>query len=222
MKRPAPVTSEEGRVLVSGGQEMQEVQETQEAQDVTRLLADWRGGDDQALEQLLPLIYGELQRLAGRCLLRERAGQTLETQDLIHEAFLRLVGQRQVAWQNRSHFLAIAARMMRRILVDRARSRGYQKRGGHVQKLNLDEVPDLSAGRDAELVALDEALTELAEVDEELARIVDLRFFGGLGHDEVAAVLEVSNPTVRRRWRLARAWLYRRLAAHPGGLGHGG
>ncbi len=185
--------------------------------DVTRLLADWRDGDDHALEQLLPLVYGELHRLAGSYLHRERAGQTLETQDLIHEAFLRLVGQRHVDWQNRSHFFAIAARMMRRILVDRARRRGYQKRGGNAQRLNLDEVPDLSASRDDELVALDDALTELAAVDEELARIVDLRFFGGLGHDEVAAVLAVSNPTVRRRWRLAKAWLYRRLAVEAGG-----
>jgi RNA polymerase sigma-70 factor, ECF subfamily len=215
MKRPVPVTREGERVLVSDEQDEQE-------QDVTRLLADWRGGDDHALEQLLPLVYGELQRLAGRYLHRERAGQTLETQDLIHEAFLRLVDQRRVDWQNRSHFFAIAARMMRRILVDRARRRGYQKRGGHIQKLNLDEVPDLSADRDAELVALDEALTELAGVDEELARIVDLRFFGGLEHDEIAALLEVSNPTVRRRWRVARAWLYRRLAADSGGTGDGG
>lgn len=180
---------------------------------VTRLLADWRAGDDRALERLMPLVYGELRRLAGRYLNREREGHTLQTHDLIHEAFLRLVDQRSVDWQSRSHFFAIAARMMRRILVDHARRRGAQRHGGDVRQLVLDEVPDLAVQqRDEDLVALDEALTELAREDEELARIVELRFFGGLEHDEVAALLGVSNPTVRRRWRLARAWLYRRLS----------
>ena len=180
---------------------------------VTGLLADWRAGDEQALERLMPLVYGELRRLAGRYLGRERReGLTLETHDLIHEAFLRLVDQRRVDWQNRAHFFAIAARMMRRILVDHARRHGALRRGGDVRPLVLDEALDLAAGRDAGLVALDDALTELAQVDEPLARIVDLRFFGGLDHDEIAALLGVSNPTVRRRWRLAKAWLYRRLA----------
>src|SRR5262249_38872975 len=139
-------------------------------------------------------------------------GHTFETRELVHEAFLRLVDQRQVDWQSRSHFFAIAARMMRRILVDHARRRGAQRHGGDVRQLVLDEVPDLAAGRGADLVALDEALGELAQLDEELARVVALRFFAGLDHDEIAALLGVSNPTVRRRWRLAKSWLYRRLA----------
>ena len=188
------------------------------AAGVTRLLLAWRGGDERALERLIPLVYGELRRLAGRYLSRERAGHTLETHDLIHEAFLRLIDQRQVDWRNRSHFFAIAAQMMRRILVDHARRRGYRKHGGDVRRLMLDDVPDLAAQRDTDLVALDEALSELAEVDGELAKIVELRFFGGLEHDEIAAALGVSNPTVRRRWRMAKAWLYRRLA---GEVAHG-
>jgi RNA polymerase sigma factor (TIGR02999 family) len=179
---------------------------------VTQLLAEWQGGDDRALEQLMPLVYGELRRLAGRYLNHEREGHTLQTHDLIHEAFLRLVDQRQVDWQSRAHFFGIAAQMMRRILVDHARRRGAQRHGGDVRQLLLDEVDDLALHRDADLVALDEALTELAAVDESLARIVDLRFFGGFEHDEIAALLGVSNPTVRRRWRLAKAWLYRRLS----------
>jgi RNA polymerase sigma factor (TIGR02999 family) len=179
---------------------------------VTRFLVAWRGGDEQALERLMPLVYGELRRLAGRYLNRERASHTLETHDLIHEAFLRLVDQRQVDWRNRAHFFAIAAQMMRRILVDHARRRGYRKHGGDVRRLMLDDVLDVAAERDMDLVALDEALTELAEVDPELAKVVDLRFFGGLDHDEIAVALGVSNPTVRRRWRVAKAWLYRRLA----------
>ena len=160
----------------------------------------------------MPLVYGELRRLAGRYLNREREGHTLETHDLIHEAFLRLVDQRQVDWQSRAHFFGIAAQMMRRILVDHARRRGAHRHGGDVRQLVLDEVADLAVHRDEDLVALDEALTELAAVDESLARIVDLRFFGGLDHDEIATLLGVSNPTVRRRWRLAKAWLYRRLS----------
>jgi RNA polymerase sigma-70 factor, ECF subfamily len=179
---------------------------------VTQLLADWQAGDDHALEQLMPLVYGELRRLAGRYLNRERQGHTFQTQDLIHEAFLRLIGQRQADWQNRSHFFAIAAQMMRRILVDHARSRGARRHGGDVRQLVLDDAMDVAVHRDADLVALDEALTDLARVDESLARIVELRFFGGLDHDEIASLLGVSNPTVRRRWRVAKAWLYRWLS----------
>jgi RNA polymerase sigma factor (TIGR02999 family) len=179
---------------------------------VTGFLIAWRDGDEQALERLIPLIYGELRRLAGRYLNQERSRHTLATHDLVHEAFLRLVDQRQVDWRNRAHFFAIAAQMMRRILVDHARRRGRRKHGGGVWQLVLDDVPDLAAQRDVDAVVLDEALSELAQVDGELAKVVDLRFFGGLAHDEIAAVLGVSNPTVRRRWRVAKAWLYRRLA----------
>ena len=176
------------------------------------LLAKWRGGDDQALDELVSLVYNELRRLAGRYLNHERPGQTLQTHDLIHEAFLRLVGQRHVDWQNRAHFFGIAAQMMRRILTDHARRRSYGKHGGALRRVVLDDVPDLSARSDADIVAVDEALVELKEVDDELAKIVELRFFGGLEHDEIAAVLGVSNVTVRRRFRIAKAWLYRRLS----------
>lgn len=180
--------------------------------DVTALLAKWRGGDDRAFDELVSLVYNELRRLAGRYLNHENAGLTLQTHDLIHEAFLRLIGQRHVDWQNRAHFFGIAARMMRRILTDHARRRSYGKHGGGVRLVVLDEVPDVAADGGAEIVAVDEALVELHEVDAELAKIVELRFFGGLEHDEIAAVLEVSNVTVRRRFRIAKAWLYRRLS----------
>lgn len=180
--------------------------------DVTLLLARWRRGDDRALNELVPLVYNELRRLAGRYLNHESAGQTLQTQDLIHEAFLRLIGQRHVDWQNRAHFFGIAAQMMRRILTDHARRRTRGKRGGGMRLVALDEVPDVAAHGDAEIVAVDEALVELAEVDEGLAKIVELRFFGGLEHDEIAAVLGVSSATVQRRFRIAKAWLYRRLS----------
>jgi RNA polymerase sigma factor (TIGR02999 family) len=179
--------------------------------DVTKLLVQWRRGDDQALEDLAALVYGELRRLAARSLNHESAGLTLQTHDLVHEAFLRLVGQRHVDWQNRAHFFGIAAQMMRRILTDHARRRAAGKRGGALRRLVLDDVPDVAAPSNAEIVAVDEALVELQAVDEELAKIVELRFFGGLEHDEIAAVLGVSNVTVRRRFRLAKAWLFRRL-----------
>ena len=158
-------------------------------------------------------VYGELKRLAGQHLNHERPDHTLQTHDLIHEAFLRLIDQERVDWQNRSHFFALAAQLMRRILVDHARRRRTKKHGGEVRMVLLDEVPDLASERGLDLLAIDEALSELAEVDESLARLVELRFFGGLEHDEIAAVLGVSNPTVRRRWRVAKAWLYRRLGS---------
>lgn len=168
--------------------------------DLTHLLSEWRGGDDAALEELLPLVYGELRQRAARYLRGERAGHTLQTHDLVHEAFLRLLDQRHVDWRNRSHFFAIAARMMRRILVDHARSRGYSKRGGDVRKIVLDEAPEIVAERGAELVALDDALEGLSVVDEELSRIVELRYFGGLKNAEIAEILGVSEPTVVRRY----------------------
>jgi RNA polymerase sigma-70 factor, ECF subfamily len=180
--------------------------------DVTLLLARWRGGDDEALDRLVSLIYHELRRLAGRYLSRESASRTLQTHDLIHEAFLRLIGQRHVDWQNRAHFFGIAAQMMRRILTDHARRRSYVKHGGGLRLVVLDDVPDGAAHGDAGIVAVDEALVELGAVNPELAQIVELRFFGGLEHDEIAALLGVSNATVRRRFRIAKAWLYRRLS----------
>ncbi len=181
-------------------------------QDVTGLLARWRGGDDAALDEVLAIVYQELRRMAGRYLGREQAGRTLQTHDLIHEAFLRLIDQRAVDWQNRAHFFAIAAQTMRRILTDDARRRATRKHGGGARRVVIDDVADVAGGGEADVVAVDEALHELKEVDEELARIVELRFFGGLTHDEIASVLGVSNVTVRRRFRVARAWLYRRLA----------
>ena len=180
--------------------------------DVTQLLGRWRRGDDQALDQVVSVIYGELRRLAGGYLNHERRGQTLQTHDLVHEAFLRLVGQRDVDWQNRAHFFGIAARMMRRILIDRARRRSAGRHGGAFRRIDLAELPDVASGAAGDVVAVDEALVELKDVDEELARIVELRFFGGLEHDEIAAVLGVSNATVRRRFRVAKAWLFRRLS----------
>jgi RNA polymerase sigma factor (TIGR02999 family) len=178
-------------------------------EDVTALLSRWRAGDDRALEQLASVVYGELRHVAARCLRHEPNGQTLQTHDLIHEAFLRLLGQREVDWQNRAHFFGIAARMMRRILTDHARRRAAVRHGGGMRLVLADEV---AAPPDRDLLAVDEALTELKDVDEELARIVELRFFGGLQQDEIAAVLGLSTATVGRRFRIAKAWLYRRLA----------
>ncbi|HEV8200658.1 MAG TPA: sigma-70 family RNA polymerase sigma factor [Candidatus Polarisedimenticolia bacterium] len=179
--------------------------------DVTVLLDKWRRGDDQALADLVPLVYNELRRVARRYLEYEAAGQTLQSQDLIHEAFLRLVGQREVDWQNRGHFFGIAAQMMRRILTDHARARSRHKRGGGKRPVRLDDVPDVAARPEDEILAVDDALVELATIDGGLARIVELRYFAGLEHDEIAAVLGISNATVRRRFRVAKAWLHRRL-----------
>ncbi len=160
------------------------------------------------MEELLPLVYAELRRLAAGYLRRERAGHTLQPTALVHEAYLRMVDQTQVRWQNRAHFFGVAAQMMRRILVDHARSQHAEKRGGDVQKLSLDENIDVSGERAAELVALDEALERLAEIDPQKSRVVELRFFGGLSVEETAEVLGVSAPTVKRHWRLAKAWLF--------------
>ncbi|HEX5042526.1 MAG TPA: ECF-type sigma factor [Candidatus Polarisedimenticolaceae bacterium] len=177
-------------------------------EDVTDLLSRWRAGDDRALEQLASVVYGELRHMAGRYLRQERNGQTLQTQDLIHEAFLRLLGQRDVDWQNRAHFFGIAAQMMRRILTDHARRRASVRHGGGMRLVLADEVPEQL---DGDVLAVDEALTELKGVDEELARIVELRFFGGLQQEEIAAILGLSTATLNRRFRIAKAWLYRRL-----------
>lgn len=181
------------------------------AQNVTRLLQHWRDGKSAALSELLPLVNQELRRIARRHMFGERAGHTLQTTALVHEAFLRLVNSRRVSWQNRAHFFAISAQLMRRILVDHARARGYQKRGGGVPKITLNEalVGPVEKGRD--LVALDDALTALAEVDARKSKVVELRFFGGLSVEETAEVLKVSPETVMRDWRLAKAWLAREM-----------
>ncbi|HEV8130475.1 MAG TPA: sigma-70 family RNA polymerase sigma factor [Acidobacteriota bacterium] len=179
---------------------------------ITELLVAWGNGDRGALDQLTPLVYDELHRLAHQYMRRERPGHTLQTSALLNEAFVRLVDQRDVQWRNRAHFFGIAAQMMRRILVDYARGRHYAKRGGGGQRVSLDEAMLASEARAAEVVALDEALTALSDVDQRKSQIVELRFFGGLSIEEAAEVLGVSPGTVKRDWTLAKAWLHRRIS----------
>jgi RNA polymerase sigma factor (TIGR02999 family) len=185
-------------------------------QQVTQLLQRWQGGDKDALEQLLPLIYNELRRLARRHLRRERADHTLAATGLVHEVYLRLAGGADWQWQNRVHFYAVSAQLMRRVLVDHARSRNAAKRGGSVIKVSLDEARDPAIESADDLVALDDALKELEKLDPRKSRIVDLRFFGGLTLEETAEVLGVSTPTVVKETRLARAWLYNQIAVGRG------
>jgi RNA polymerase sigma factor (TIGR02999 family) len=180
--------------------------------EVTRLLLAWSDGDRAALDQLMPLVYAELRRLAHRHLRGERSGHTLQTTALVNEAYLRLVDQNQFNWQNRAHFFAVAAQMMRRILVDYARARLNAKRGGGTVRVMLEEAAEVSQDRSAEMVALDDALTELAEFDQRKSQIVELRFFGGLSIEETAEVLKVSPGTVMREWTLAKAWLQREIS----------
>jgi len=178
---------------------------------VTQLLLAWRGGDDTALAQLTPLVHQELQRIARGCMRGERARNGFQATALVHEAYLRLVDTQHVNWQNRAHFLAMAARLMRRILVDLARARQYRKRGGGAIQVSLSEalsVPDQAE----DLVALDQALSALATFDERRSHVVELRFFGGLSVQETAAVLRISPETVMRDWKLARTWLRRELS----------
>lgn len=181
--------------------------------EVTQLLVAWGNGDEAALEQLIPLVYEELRRIARRYMGRERQGVTLQTTALVNEAYLRLIDARQVRWQNRAHFFAISAQLMRRILVDFARSRNYQKRGGAARQVTLDEALVVPQEPDRNLVALDDALRALAEVDERKARVVELRFFGGLSVEETAEVLKISTDTVTRDWNFAKVWLLRELSA---------
>jgi RNA polymerase sigma factor (TIGR02999 family) len=181
-------------------------------QDVTHLLLKWSEGDRGALDALVPLVYDELRRLAQLYLAREKSGHTLSSTALVHEAYLRLVRQEDVSWQNRAHFFAVAARMMRRILVDHARKHNYAKRGGGAMTLSLDETVAPVKERELDLVALDDALDALAKLDERQCRMVELRFFGGLSIEETSEVLGVSTPTVKREWASARAWLYREIS----------
>ena len=176
-------------------------------QQVTQLLVAWGNGDQAARDELMPLVYGELRRLARRCKSWERPGHTLQTSALVNEAYLRLVDQKNIPWQGRAHFFGIAARLMRQIMVDYARSRGYAKRGGGARRVSLDEAMIVSEERAAEVVALDEALESLAEIDLRKSQVVELRFFGGLSIEETAEVLGVSEGTVMRDWTLAKAWL---------------
>jgi RNA polymerase sigma-70 factor, ECF subfamily len=181
------------------------------SQGVTKLLLAWSEGEDTALEELIPRVYQELRRLARRYMQGERPGHTLQTTALVNEAYLRLIDSRQVRWQSRTHFFAISAQLMRRILVDFARSRRYQKRGGGAQKVTLNEDLMVSPERGRDLIALDHALNALAATDARKARVVELRFFGGLSVEETAGVLKVSPDTVHRDWRLAKAWLGREM-----------
>jgi len=178
---------------------------------VTQLLVAWSDGDQSALDQLVPLVHEELRRLARSYMRSERPGHTLQTTALINEAYLRLVDQKNVRWQNRAHFLAIAAQLMRRILVDHARRRQYWKRGGGALQVSLANAEALSDERTPDLVALDEALLALAEIDPRRSRVVELRFFGGLNIEETAEVLQISPTTVERDWTTAKAWLYQRV-----------
>jgi RNA polymerase sigma factor (TIGR02999 family) len=185
---------------------------TASSQEVTRLLRAWSLGDEAALEALIPLIYNELRQRAHRYMGRERKGNSLQTTALINEAYLRLVGSAPVAWESRSHFFAIAARMMRRILVDRARARRSLKRGGEGRPVSLDEEHLVVGPPHRDLVSLDEALDALSVVDPRKGRVVEMRFFGGLSVEETAQVLKVSPQTVLRDWKLAKVWLLRAMS----------
>ncbi len=194
MKEPAP---------------KQKVDETQ--QEITARLIAWNGGDAAALDDVINAVYRELRRMADRYLRLEHPGHSLQPTALVHEAYMRLIDQTQVNWQNRAHFFGVAAQMMRRILVDHARTKQRDKRGGSARTLSLDEVLDVGKGRPADLVALDEALESLTGIDPRKGRVVEMRFFGGLSVEETAAVLDVSPQTVMRDWKLAKAWLYQEI-----------
>ena len=180
--------------------------------DVTQLLVAWGNGDQAARDELMPLVYAELHRLAHRHIKRERPGHTLQTSALVNEAFVRLVDQRDVLWQSRAHFFGIAAQMMRRILVDYARKRRFAKRGGNQLQVSLNEELVAANQRSADVVLLDDALTQLAEIDERKSKVVELKFFGGLSIEETAEALGVSPGTVMRDWTLAKAWLRRAMS----------
>jgi RNA polymerase sigma-70 factor, ECF subfamily len=179
--------------------------------EITELLLAWSGGDKKALDELMHVVYDELHRLAHRQLKKERQDHTLQTTALVNEAYLKLVDQKRVKWQNRSHFFALSSQLMRRILVDYARSRQYAKRGGGMPPMPLNEALIVAPERAAEMIALDEALTELAKHDERKARIVELRFFAGMSIDETSELLGVSPSTVMKDWTLAKAWLQREM-----------
>ena len=181
-------------------------------QDITALLLDWNEGDDQALEKLTPLVYAELRRIAGRYMGAERTGHTLQASALVNEAFLKLVDVRRIHWQNRAHFFAMSAQLMRRILVDFARRKHYQKRGGSAIRVTLDEKLAVSNDRTNDLVALDDALQALAAANPRVSQVVELRYFGGLTEAETAEALHISTDTVLRDWKFAKAWLHRELS----------
>lgn len=184
-------------------------------EDVTQLLRAWSGGDQTALEKLTPIVYAELRRLAHRYMKRERPGHSLQTTALVNEAYLRLVDYRHMQWQDRAHFLAVSAQLMRRILVEHARRQNL-KRGAGVQHVSLDEAAMVGGERSADLVALDDAMNELARLDPRKVQVVEMRFFGGLSVEETAEVLRVSPVTVRRDWSSAKVWLYGAMTGRTG------
>jgi len=189
-----------------------------DSENVTRLLSEWSNGNKQAFEELLPMIYHELRRLAHNFLYRERPDHTLQTTALVHEAYVKLIDQKDTHWQNRAHFFAIAAQAMRRILIDSARRHAAVKRGGAGEKVSLSDVSlsdaaEISLEPNNSLLALDEALDALAEIDEQQSRIVELRYFGGLTIEETAEVMKLSPATIKREWTIARAWLYQSLTS---------
>ena len=184
---------------------------TEPLHEVTQLLIAWSNGDQPALNQLMPLVDRELHRLAHHYMRKENAGHTLQTTALVNEAYLKLIDQKHVHWKNRAHFFALSAQLMRRILVDHARSRQYAKRGGGAQRISFDEALVVSSERGADLVALDEALSKLSSIDPRKGKVVELRFFGGLSVEETAEALDISAVTVMREWSMAKAWLYNLL-----------
>src|SRR5437773_9147830 len=184
---------------------------TPSPQEVTRLLLDWSKGDQAALDRLMPLVDRELHRLAHHYMRQEKPGHTLQTTALVNEAYLKLIDQRDAQWKNRAHFFALSAQLMRRILVDHARSRQYAKRGGGDQRIVFDEALVVSSEKGADLVALDEALSKLTSIDPRKGKVVELRFFGGLSVEETAEALQISAVTVMREWSMAKAWLYNSL-----------
>jgi RNA polymerase sigma factor (TIGR02999 family) len=190
---------------------------TSSSAEVTGLLLAWRAGDASALERLIPLVHAELRRIAHRFMRKERAGHSLQTSALINEAYLRLIDAHNVDWQNRAHFFAISASLMRRILVDFARARQNLKRGGPAQQVSLDEALVVTQARGADLVALDDALTALSQLDPRQSKVVELRFFGGLTEEETAEVLGVTSRTVRTDWSMAKVWLLRELSKSGSG-----
>ena len=181
-------------------------------QEITRLLQAWSSGNEQALQELMPLVYGELHRLAQRYMAAEQSGHALQTTALVHEVYLRLIDVKNVDWQNRAHFYALSSRLMRRILVDFARTRNYQKRGAQFAHIQLEGAAAVSAAVSSELLAVDDALKQLAAVDARKSDVVEMRFFGGLTVDEIAAALQLSPETIARDWKLAKAWLLRELS----------
>ncbi len=183
-----------------------------DSQQITSLLIDWRNGNQKALENLMPLVYDELRQMAQRYMRRQSAGHTFQTTELIHEAYLKIAGSEYRNYQNRAHFFGVAAQAMRHILVDYARSKHSQKRGGWQQKVTLDDSFPVSSAHSKEIVMLDDAMKQLAALDERKCRVVELKYFGGLTNEEIAEVLKISPETVKRDWRFSRTWLLRELS----------